>query len=219
MVANLTKLVVHGSGLGEEFAFGFYLGRSSAITSESDLTTLLDGWDSRNNTVTTPSTTTNLKNCLSTDQTIDTLSAYFYADSTAPATFLHHKTVSYAGGSSGNLPLQLCAVATLNTARSGASYRGRMYIPLTGASCDPGHKIPTLFRDQVGNVATNLMSNALAAARAGALGDPTRCVVYSRAKNSIEDVKSVSVDVKFDVQRRRAMKQPAARSTYVSPNP
>lgn len=219
MVANLVKCVVHGSGLGEEFAFGFYLGHCAAITQESDLSSMLDRWDTNNNTITTPSTTTNLKNCLSSDQTIDSLSAYFYADSTLPATFLHHKTVAYTGGSTGNLPLQLCAVATLNTARSGASYRGRMYIPLTGASCDPGHKIPTVFRDQVGNVATNIMANACTAARAGALGDPTRVVVYSRAKNSIEDVKSVSVDVKFDVQRRRAMKQPAARTSYSGPNP
>lgn len=219
MVANLVKLVVHGSGLGEEWAFGFYLGHCSAPASEADLTTMLDSWDTKNNTVTTPSTTTNLKNCLSPDQTVDSLSAYFYADSSAPATFLHHKVVSYAGGSSGTLPLQLAAVATLNTARSGASYRGRMYIPLTGSTPGAGHVIPTIYQDQVGNVATNLMGNALAAARAGALGDATRCVVFSRTKNSIQDVTSVSVDNKYDVQRRRAMKQASTRKTYVGPNP
>lgn len=219
MVANLVKLVVHGSGCGEEFAFGFYLGHCNAPTSEADLTTMLNAWDTNNNTITTPSTWTQLKGLLSTDQTVDSLSAYYYADSTAPATFLHHKTVNQVGSSANNLPLQLSAVATLSTARSGASYRGRMYIPVTGATTAGGHLIPTTYRDQVGNVATNLMGNALAAARAGALGDPTRVVVFSRSKNSIQDVTSVSVDTKFDVQRRRAMKQPATRATYVGPNP
>lgn len=219
MVASAVRLVVHGSGAGEEFAFGFWLAHVATLGGESDLSTFLDSWDSKMGSAETPSTWSDLVGLLSSDQKYDSLSAYYYADTKTPATFLHHKVVNHSGASGRWAPLQQSAVVTLKTARSGASFRGRMYLPATGLDTVSPHVYAGSVVNQIGLAAANMLGDALAAARGGSFGDPTRVAVYSPSKNVVTDVTSVTVDNRADVQRRRAGKQVTSITSFVGPNP
>lgn len=219
MVANAVRCVVHGSGAGEEFAFGFWLAHVATLGGESDLSAFLDSWDSKMTSQETPSTWSDLVGLLSSDQKYDSLSAYYYADTKTPATFLHHKTVNHSGASGQWSPLQQSGVVTLMTARSGQSYRGRMYLPTTGLATVSPHVYASSVVNQIGLAAANMLGDALAAARGGTFGDPTRVAVYSPSKNVITDVSALVVDNRPDVQRRRAGKQVVSKTTFVGPNP
>nr|CRY97218.1 hypothetical protein [uncultured prokaryote] len=218
MVSNVIRAVMHGSGVGEEFAFGWYAQCDSALTTEAQLSDIADAWDDNMNTSTTPSCYAQMLAQLSNDQKLDTLSLYYYSTLPGSASFLHHKTISKSGTVAVYQPLQQALVVTTETDRSGSSYRGRFYLPATGIVPTNGHLLSATALGQVATGGLQTIVNFMDALRASPAGDGSRAVVYSPTKGLVTPITSMSIDNKFDVQRRRAMSQVGTRTTYPGPN-
>lgn len=134
--------------------------------------------------------------------------AYLYGGgSGAPASL--QASIDYAtplvGGSSTAHPTQTSIVVTLLTGLPGRSFRGRMYLPMTGGALGSNHQL----------VQANVTDYA-AAAKAFMDGVNSDAVVPDFGRVSVAGsagpipVTSVRVDSEPDVQRRRANKIQAA---------
>lgn len=115
-------------------------------------------------------------------------------DGVSPSLISAHNLAGSLGGVS--LPSEVAEVLTLRTARRGRRYRGRIYLlPLTtlGATAAGflGAAYPIAFVAQM---------NGVMAAMAGATWE---LVVASYKFGSAEAVTNVTMDNRFDVQRRR----------------
>jgi hypothetical protein len=217
MVA-LVKMNIHWTGLGEEGLTGCWFTPGGVST----LAALETAVNNARDEIAAASYKNYLIDIISADQSFDKLTAYYYADATAKASFgasAAFAGTGLVGGSSPNNPLQTAICCTLGTGHTGASYRGRMYLPATGISLVAGHQFDTT---QTQNTVTMLagtgttdgllwdMARALDAAGSGG-SDP---VVFSRKLNQENKVTTISADTRPDIQRRRAKSQvPIARKT------
>ena len=113
---------------------------------------------------------------------------------------------AYAGsGVSAALPPQCAVAVTLRTALSGASYRGRYYLPapeVTG--------LTTVGR--LSNTAKNQILVSLTNAHGAEIATGPTVTIYSRVHHSIEQVTQISVGDVVDTQRRRRDKLVESRS-------
>lgn len=104
------------------------------------------------------------------------------------------------GSASGSMPNQVACVVTLRSDAAGRSYRGRMYMPATGAAVGTGQF-------------SNPIVDAFCTKWAGffsdwdSSGDNGKIVVVSSTKTSAVEVTRVTVDTRPDIQRRRAKSQ------------
>jgi len=115
--------------------------------------------------------------------------------STAAAAYTRAGT---AGGNS--LPAEVSVVMSLRTALAGASYRGRMYLPMpsTSSSSSAGRLVSG---DQTTMVTQ--WSNAIIAMNADVSFGTCDVVIRSRKNASEEVVTSIDIGDVFDAQRRR----------------
>ena len=114
---------------------------------------------------------------------------------------------AYAGsGEDAALPPQLAIAVTLRTALSGASFRGRYYLPCTDFSgiTDVGRLTLT---------AKNQILTSLTAAHDAEITEGCTVEIYSRTHHSIEAVTIISVGDVVDTQRRRRDKLVESRSS------
>lgn len=137
--------------------------------------------------------------------------AVYGEDPTTPAVGLAHAPNSYSGASSPTLPPECALVASLRTARSGASYRGRMYLPLSHlvvsnqglasdvAATDVANAVAAFFTSVDGHTFQSSITSDTGRLRA---------IVNSTTKTMTTDVSRVLVDTRIDAQRRREDKIP-----------
>jgi len=152
------------------------------------------------------------KTLMSADAAYDSVRVYGYATAGAPATGIGEAAIVAGAGTAGTgtgTPLQIALVATLLTASSSRSGRGRMYLPVIAGAQFASHYVIDSSATAV-SAGLALLFDALNA------GLPSNHVVVMSATHSIvHPVTSVRVDNRADVQRRRANDQ-AATFTSVS---
>lgn len=139
------------------------------------------------------------KALISTTDAYRALDTYFYPSGTGPATKHGHADVSVAGNGTSHHPLQTAAVMTLRTPNIGRSFRGRMYLPASGA--------PLTTSNQFDTTVLNPVVDALGSWLSVLSSAPTGPVVMSTALGSSMLITSVDADQRPDIQRRRAGKQ------------
>lgn len=105
------------------------------------------------------------------------------------------------GTSTATLPAQTAIVATLLSGLPGRSYRGRMYLPCTGATLQVNHQLQAT---RAQGIATSV-AGILSAVNAFASGGPFGVAAVAGLQGRIP-VSSVRVDTEPDIQRRRADK-------------
>jgi hypothetical protein len=140
-----------------------------------------------------------LRPMVGTDYTYTEVRAYAYPTGGPAATYVGAAAIAGGAGTGVNEgTLQTAMVVTLNTGFAGRSKRGRMYLPHNTGNLI-GHRFDTT---QVTNVA-NEMADFFSAINADTdLGD---VIVLSQiGTGSFEEVDSIKVDNRPDVQRRRA---------------
>lgn len=151
----------------------------------------------------------NLKAMLMNGAAYTSVRAYCYPQGGPAAQYVGTADVTgMTGTSSVSLPLQTCAVASLHTGLSGRSYRGRMYLPLTGAALQNGY-IKSDALDEYGAAIHAFLQaeNDDESAQSGIV------VIVSQTRTLYTPVTAVTMDDKPDVQRRRAASA-AAGNTY-----
>lgn len=204
-VPFLLKLTLHWTGYGEEGTLSWAFGGNAALHTpaqlQSAVTDVVSGWS----TIRTPSSKTQLLAMLDTTQKVDKVTLYEYADSAGKASELGIVNPSGWNGT-GTLvsPLQVCKVASLRTAKAGASYRGRQYFPgscealVAGTALgDQGHV------DTLGQLAANMGPEAASKIATNLAISTLTWGVFSPTKGVITPITSIVVDNKADTQRRR----------------
>lgn len=207
MVAAL-KINLHWSGLGEEGQTGCYVSATGFTGSQAKVEEVAAAV---RDSIAADSYLAQLKSMLSTDQKYDKVTAYFYGDANLKADFGAEAPFAaggIVGSGAGFLPLQNSLCVTLHTAHSGASFRGRMYFPMTGGDPGAGHQyssgLVTAVAEMVAGTTTTdsiLFDFARAVDAAGDGG--AFPAIYSRAKGLLTPITAVSVDSVPDTQRRR----------------
>lgn len=116
-------------------------------------------------------------------------------------------------------PAQTAVVASLQSGRPGASYRGRVYLPLLALGANLGRVSPSDAPGIASSFASWLNAVADAAQSFGAVV-PFDVVpsVASNAKSALTRVTSVRVGDRFDSQRRRAEGQEEVYSVAPVPS-
>lgn len=109
------------------------------------------------------------------------------------------------GTGDATLPAQLAVAVSLGTARPGASYRGRVYLPATGLPCTNG-RLPAAAAQELATAFLAWMQQVSGAAGSlgGFLAETLTPVVASNTKGVLTPVTSVRVGNRFDSQRRRS---------------
>lgn len=215
-VANMLRVVLHWSGLGEEGSIGFNYVGSQASHTEAQLADAIGAADVLLNTSTTPSTWTNLATLLYTSQKFDSLTLYEYDLASEPASRSAQLVVSHPGtiATAGPTLQQALVVSTL-TGASGARNRGRQYWPGQKYNVQPSNGlIQSTLADQMVGYAASFNDDV----RSGLSGSldiaALNLSVYSRASDSSRPVTSMVVDNRLDTQRRRAQSlTPTYRAT------
>lgn len=215
-VANLTKWVLKGTGVSEEFQLGWYI-KDSGIRSPEDADDVLglfsDHVDDGDSGI------ESLVTLLYGDQQYNEVSVYYYPTSSDPATIVAHKAIGpvVGTGAVAPQPLQAAACVTTHTARSGASYRGRMYVPVGGVVLATGHVFTSTQLDNALAGCAGVMGTARNA-DINHSGSSALISVYSPTLGVATQINSLSVDNRPDIQRRRANSQPLAgvRTTVVT---
>lgn len=141
------------------------------------------------------------------------LRAYYHASFTARASAVGEITHSgITGAGADAVPYTCAVVASLRTALSGRSYRGRMYCPADGAALTQ-HQFAAADTDYVANGIHALFGVLNSSTLAGS--NPLVCV-GSRKMNFGTIVTSITVDSLPDVQRRREDKVTARSASQVN---
>lgn len=194
--AGSWRVVLEGTLRGtQDFATGFWLS-GAAYTNHASMQTLSDSI--RDSCV---SQFLGHANKVATNVDVfKRIRLYAYDGSGGAALDTCESSIPDANGrgisTDGTLPLQTCMVLTLRTARSGRSYRGRMYLPACGTALSD-HEFSPLLVDEIGGGLKHWFDAINAA------NTPTVSVV-SQKLGSAEFVTSVSVDSLPDIQRGRA---------------
>nr|CRY97386.1 hypothetical protein [uncultured prokaryote] len=145
---------------------------------------------------------------LAKDEYITGISGYYYAGA-GDATYEASQTASYIGAPAAArvYPMQVALVGTLRTGEPGAASRGRVYIPVAfwGTTLAAGGQVN----------ATDLASYCSdLGAVLDVINDAVNLVVSSVAQSKATPVTQLTIDSRFDIQRRRADKQrPLYRSS------
>lgn len=202
-MSNVLRLVLHGSGVGEEFAIQMTYQLDGAITVD-ELKAITDGFA----TEFTGTAKTDLLAMLPADQAYDLVSGYFYATTpNDPATLVSHTALTgWTGTTSNTLPLQTAMCVTTHSNYAGASNRGRMYLPATGLNMDV-HKFITTNVDQAVVAVKGLLEQGSLTIKLHSPVTAAQAIVFSPKKGTGQAITSVSADNKPDTQRRRAMSE------------
>lgn len=212
-VANLLRTTIHWVGYGEEGTIGFYYSGSQSSHTGPTLTTAA-------NDVLTAITGTNggysdLANLLTTQQSIDKITVYEYANAPGHVTAMGSASpTGPANGSSMSAGLQQAIVVTLLTPQAGRSFRGRIYMP--GHCKSPQLSTGQLTSGDTSTVATGAvrLGKTIRDALKSSLAISTLTwVVWSPTRGVATGITSARCDSRVDTQRRRAAQQTPASST------
>lgn len=193
-VAGSCKIVISGSlPHGEIWSTSFGL-VNTGVTSQASLQTVVNNMKTAAEQAGSFVSIFGPYNASTT--TTNLITGYYYAGGPT-ATYQANTVFSHAGSQATNaLPNQCCVVTTLLTGRPGRSYRGRMYLPLTG----PGLTAGQLSSSDCTTIATG-MKTFFDAINGGA-GGYSVAVISSR-QSAMTSVVAVRVDSIVDTQRRR----------------
>jgi hypothetical protein len=126
----------------------------------------------------------------------------FIRNGVTVATNQTNEATPIIGTASGHLPVFIARVVTLQTNRSGRSYRGRMYLPWTGVTFAAGQVLWGSESAIVAGVAT-FLNNVAGKVNGDLLGTTAGPVIYSVTAGAHEPVVAVRMDNKPDTQRGR----------------
>jgi len=140
-------------------------------------------------------------NMLDNGSTYQGVKVYHYPTGGPTATYVGAAALlGGAGTGSGHQPHQACICVTTQTAFSGRSKRGRMYLPATGINLDGGLQmtLSVLAADMVlvGGYVEGLKTISI----------PATPVVVSTKLGTTSDITQLKTDTLPDIQRRRANK-------------
>lgn len=155
--------------------------------------------------------TPSLQNVTSADSFIDSIRAYYYeAGSTSADTVAEYVYPSPINGAqSGKLSARTACVATLLTGHPGRSFKGRMYLPATGA-------VLANHQHSSGNVTDIATATAALLSNWNALTETGISVACVAGKTSLTVVSEVRVDSIPDTIRARSRKMVALSQHTVS---
>lgn len=195
---------------GEIFQTGFWCDEapSDLAATQTQADALATDWNNKSADTGHPAS------FLATGSTIDKITVYSYLDTSGKATYvaesaLTNPTITGAQ----TLPDQVALVSTLTTGVSGRRNRGRMYWPVNKASLSGG-QISGTTALQLATWVANFLTSVN-----GDLGDQ-HVVVLSQVGGTSHAVTGVTVDTKFDIQRRRADKiQPSSFQSVAVTHP
>jgi hypothetical protein len=137
--------------------------------------------------------------------TIDFAKMYVYAAGGPTATLIgeHTPTTVHGSASTNTLPLQIACVVSTRTGLSGRRNRGRIYLPACNAPIDSTFQFPSTVYGPLA-AAWGIYFADLAASSAGTP------VVVSRVGGTANQITSVQVDSRPDIQRRRVNQETIA---------
>jgi hypothetical protein len=181
---------------GEIFATGFDL--AGAAADQAELNTLVDNVANILGGVTAPAIT--FQRLLANGESIESVKGYSYAAAATAAALVAENLTHVAGAGGNPMPNQVALVATLRTAVPSRRTRGRMYLPANGSTVTAVGQLNVPAPSDVAEMVATLI-NVSSATHAP--------VVVSGAGNVATPITSVSVDTRFDVQRRRANREAA----------
>lgn len=209
LLAPSVRVTINGSlGQGEVFSTGYWIvGQTPAGQAQADTATaaMLSSTAWINSIA-------GLNGYLTPDGRYTNVRVYWYTQPGAPAAFITTGTTGPTAGTGGrSLPYQTCAVTSLRTATLTRSGRGRMYIPIPGASLTNNQ----LTSVDCTAIATYVKQNMGAAVAALLTASPA-VVVMSSKSALLQPVTKLIVDSRCDVQRRRAQKETILFSNSVA---
>lgn len=142
-----------------------------------------------------------------TTSTVDGLRGYWYSSAGGPATSVGD--YAPAGGSTGTgttrQPPLASIVMSLQTGRAGRSYRGRMYMPISGCPALASNgEVPTAQVDALATATQNHFNACNAIDWSGSWLKSGTIVVASDTKGVSTPVTSVEIDSIVDTQHRRS---------------
>lgn len=209
----LVRWTIHWAGLGEEGQFGVCT-TTAGVTTEAQLVGAVaqietefsaGGWGDQ------------FRSLLNANQGYDYVRAYLYPDATAPATAMAEHSISNGAATGARTgALQNALVADMLTGHSGASHRGKMYLPGSGIIMANDTQVSQAVLDGTvqalaGDTTHDSLLVRLGNAMSSAGGGEGYPVLYSPKLNQVFEITSVSIDSKMDTQRRRAANQQALR--------
>lgn len=200
--AGTVKFIIGGTlAGGETFAWGYQCLGDPGMSQSA-----LDSFNGAASAALTNNfLTTAVKALIPTTTVYRSVKTYLYGGGTSTILQSINNLTPVAGtGASAPLPNQCALVVTLKSGIPGRSNRGRSYLPLGCAGVITGDGQLSAANAQV--VATAFAS-MLSAMKTGIAPIPP--VISSSTKSASKPITSVSVDTKFDVQRRRARSQVA----------
>lgn len=202
---SYTRIVIGGKiGSAQTWSIGVSVQNTGAIgpatpsTMAAVKTAVSDWWTAW----------TNQGTCgVSTDVTLESVSAYHYASGSSTADSIEEETFTGLHGPSGTvLSPRDALVVTLKTGHPGASYRGRVYLPVCGATLS-NHQYQANTVDVAASAFATLLHDLNSATA------PDKMIVAGKAGAQV--ITSVSADSLVDTQRRREDKFGAtANSSY-----
>lgn len=206
-MANMARIVWHGSGLGEEWAVTTTHQLDGAL-SEDNCNAIAAALAAE---VPTANKTARLAMIYS-DQAYDLVSVYYYATTpNDPASVVAHAAITgFVGAGTGQQSLQQAMCVTTLTGYSGASNRGRMYLPAAGYNLT-GHRFTSGQTDQGALVAQSFIQDNFNTIMLHSPVTQGTAVVFSAKLGTGRAIKYVSADNRPDTQRRRAA---SLTSTY-----
>jgi hypothetical protein len=191
---------------GEEFDYSFWfadiLGTDVSATQAADICTAFSG---------SVGVSAGWRALYSAATTFNAPSWALVDEATGVTTVTGINGLAYTGSSIVEpLPPNLSPCVTLRTARAGASYRGRFYLP--------AWNVDTV--DSVGRIAGASVTAALTALSAAftsaeAVSTGVNLVVYSRTHRMVNEVVQLDMGNVWDVQRRRRDKLVEVRQTQL----
>lgn len=145
---------------------------------------------------------------LSSGEGIDQVRVYSYPSGGPTASHVGVAALIQTGTTTATCPNQVSVVCTLQTGFSGRRNRGRVYLPCTHTSA--------LVSGQLSSAQTTALAQFMQKFFQqvnSAIGQPT--VVLSQVAGSANNLVTIRVDSRLDIQRRRANRQaPAFTQSY-----
>lgn len=207
--ANSLRVVIKGTlATSEKFNTGFWMKDVpiGGATAANAAATAIAGH------FTAAGVTSNIAAMIRSNSSFDDLTVYAYGGGSG-ATFVGTAHLGVTGtGSAATMPLQTCAVVTLQTPLAGRKFRGRMYLPAQAWALDSGSNFSV----------SGLVTPALASLKNffdacnldSSLGGTV--AVVSNAGSASTTVSQIAMDTRPDVQRRRANNQGGVVKTIVT---
>jgi hypothetical protein len=198
---NVMRCSILGVGPGsEQFDVSFWMQAAAAPATATDANTLAtairDLWVANAKASWIP--------LIATDQRYSEIRVYSYPSGGPSATAIGTASIATADGTGAGAAsnaLQVCMVLSLLSDYAGRRFRGRMYLPATGQSVGSGHVWPS-------SVMTSIHTGTAAFFTAVNARSTTQkvSIVSQVGAGNTALVRTVRVDNKPDIQRRRANK-------------